>query len=61
VKRNRAKRRLRGALRDLHPDIKSGVDLVLVARPGLVEATWPDLYETVQGLLKQADLLNGMK
>ena len=48
VHRNRAKRLLREAMRALLPGISSNLDLILIARPGLVTAT---LEETRQALL----------
>ena len=39
VYRNRAKRLLREAMRTLIPNIASGLDLILIARPGLASAT----------------------
>ena len=48
VHRNRAKRLLREAMRTLLPNIASNLDLILIARPGLVTAT---LEETRQALL----------
>lgn len=61
VARNRAKRRMREVLRELHPEIEAGVDLVLIGRSGLAEATWPELNQAVRGLLKRAGLVNGAK
>jgi ribonuclease P protein component len=39
VERNRIKRRLRAAFDDLSADLPTGHDYVLIARPGLGEAT----------------------
>jgi ribonuclease P protein component len=58
VVRNRIKRRLREAWRALLPDVKRGRDYVLVARPGLAEASeergaqW--LAERVREVLQKA-------
>lgn len=52
--RNRAKRRMREALRELQPGVAGGWDLVLVARPGLNEAEWPELLSAVSALLQRA-------
>ena len=61
VARNRAKRRMREVLRELHAEIEAGVDLVLIARPGLAETTWPELEQAVRGLIKRAGLASGAK
>ena len=57
VKRNRAKRRLREALRCLQADVSPGWDLILGARAGVNEAAWPDLLKAIEGLLKKANLI----
>ena len=57
VKRNRAKRRLREALRRLQADVLPGWDLILVARTGLVEAPWPQLLKAIEGLFRKANLI----
>ena len=56
VKRNRAKRRLREALRQMAPELKSGWDVVLIARRALNEADWESLKTAVESLLRRADL-----
>ncbi len=61
VRRNRAKRRLREALRTLNPEIAAGWDLVLVARPGLDEAEWPELLAALKQLLRRARLIKDNK
>ncbi len=52
VRRNRAKRRLRAAIREEQLD--PGWDLVLVARPALTEAAWDDVSGAVHALLVTA-------
>jgi ribonuclease P protein component len=59
VKRNRAKRRMRAAVRVLSADIQPGWDLVLTARPGLDAAGWPELLEAIGKLVRRAQLANG--
>jgi ribonuclease P protein component len=56
VRRNRAKRRLRETFRPLMPDLPGGWDLVVVARPALLEAEWPALQAAARLLLKRAGL-----
>ena len=57
VHRNRAKRLLREAMRTLIPDIASNLDLVLIARSGLVSATLEDARHALLNLLQRAKLL----
>ena len=57
VHRNRAKRLLREAMRNLIPDIASNLDLVLIARPGLVSATLEDARYALLNLLQRAQIL----
>ena len=57
VTRNRTKRLLREALRSLLPNIASSLDLVLIARPGLVSATLEDTQRALQNLLQRAKIL----
>ena len=58
VYRNRAKRLLREAMRTLLPNLASNLDLVLIARPGLVSATLGDTERALQNLLQRAKILN---
>ena len=57
VYRNRAKRLLREAMRTLLPNIASGLDLILIARPGLVSATLEDTRRALLNLLQRARVL----
>lgn len=57
VYRNRAKRLLREAMRALIPDIASGFDLILIARPGLISATLEETRRALLILLQRADIL----
>jgi ribonuclease P protein component len=57
VYRNRAKRLLREAMRTLIPNIASGVDLILIARPGLVSATLEETRQALLTLLQRAQIL----
>lgn len=58
VKRNRAKRRLRAALRQAAAEVAAGWDLILVARPGTNHAKWPDLLAAVNQLLRRARVID---
>lgn len=57
VTRNRAKRLLREAMRPLIPDVASGLDLILIARPGLASASLEETSQAVHNLLIRAQLL----
>ena len=57
VHRNRAKRLLREAMRSLLPNIASSLDLILIARPGLVTATLEDTRQALLNLLQRAQIL----
>ena len=58
VYRNRAKRLLREAMRTLIPDTASGLDLILIARPGLVSATLEDTRQALLNLLQRAQIFS---
>jgi ribonuclease P protein component len=57
VYRNRAKRLLREAIRPLLPTITPGLDLILIARPGLVSATLEESRQALLTLLQRANVL----
>jgi ribonuclease P protein component len=57
VYRNRAKRLLREAMRTLLPSITPGLDLILIARPGLVTATLEETRQALLTLLQRAKSL----
>ncbi|RPJ22443.1 MAG: ribonuclease P protein component [Chloroflexi bacterium] len=57
VYRNRAKRLLREALRPLIPNLISGLDLIVIARPGLVSATLEETRQALLILLQRAQIL----
>lgn len=57
VDRNRAKRLLREAMRSLLPRIASNLDLILIARPGLVTATLEETRNALLNLLQRAKIL----
>ena len=57
VHRNRAKRLLREAMRSLIPSISSNLDLILIARPGLVTATLEETRRALLTLLERAKIL----
>ena len=49
VVRNRVRRRLREALRAMAPSFQPGWDVLIIARPGIVDAD----YQTVVGALRR--------
>jgi len=57
VRRNRARRLLREAVRPCLPALRPGCELILMARPALVEAPFAEVCQAVQGLLRQSGLL----
>ena len=57
VQRNRAKRRLREVFRLNRPHFRGPVDVVLVARPAIVNAAWQAVVGEMTALAAQAGLL----
>jgi ribonuclease P protein component len=56
-KRNRARRQLREAYRQIRPHLSGHVDLIFVARRSLLHATWNEIKNEMHSLLTQANLL----
>ena len=57
VKRNRAKRLLREAIRTLLPTLPTGRDILLIARPPLVTCSIFEVREALLTLLRRAGLV----
>ena len=57
VYRNRAKRLLREAMRTILPNITPGLDLILIARPGLTSASLEEARQALLTLLHRAQIL----
>ncbi len=57
VQRNRAKRRLRAAIRTLVPRLEPGWDAVILARHPLSQAFFQDLQEALQSCFQRARIL----
>jgi len=55
--RNKIKRRMREAIRLRLPHIKSGFDLVLIARQPIRQATYAEIEQALESLLRKFDLL----
>ena len=56
-KRNRARRQLREAYRQIRPHLNGQVDLIFVVRRALLKATWNEIKNEMHSLLTQAGLL----
>ncbi len=57
VARNRAKRLLREAARHLYPHLVPGWDLVLIARPPILDVKEPQVEAALERLAREAGLL----
>lgn len=57
VVRNRVRRLLREVMRNLHPTIKTGYDIILIARAKIVGQPFTVICQVVQDLLQGAALL----
>jgi ribonuclease P protein component len=55
VDRNRAKRRLRHALQAVQSQGRPGRDHILIARPGLLAASWDELLLALSELFERAE------
>ena len=58
VKRNRAKRLLSEAIKDLLPQIKSGFDVVFLAKKNLIEANLWQIKKEISLLFRKTYLLS---
>ena len=58
VKRNRAKRLIRAAAQELHPQIKAGWDLIIIARAPIIQVKTPQVRNALQQLLQRAHLFD---
>ena len=54
VKRNRLRRRIRAAYRMQKDALPKGCDIALLARPGLLEASWRDVMRDVRKTVERA-------
>ncbi|MCS7066022.1 MAG: ribonuclease P protein component [Fimbriimonadales bacterium] len=59
VQRNRARRRLRAACRALWSQLPTGYDLVLTARPVVLNAPFVEIQQELTDALRQLGLLQG--
>jgi RNase P protein component len=44
-------------MRGLLPHVADGWDLILIARPGVVEAAWPDVQRAVEAVMRRGGAL----
>ena len=57
VVRNRCRRRLREVYRLEKPQLKTGYDIILVARSRTATASWPELQKQFRRLCRKVDLM----
>jgi ribonuclease P protein component len=57
VQRNRAKRRLREAVRRRLPEVIAGIDVMLIARERIRIASFDEVQEAVDVLMRRAGML----
>lgn len=60
IRRNRAKRLLRAAIQPLLPRLSSGWDLILIARPGIIQTQTNEVQQVLEVLLQRAKLIENM-
>jgi ribonuclease P protein component len=58
VRRNRAKRQIREVIRPLIPSLRTGWDILILARKPMLEAAFQEIEAAIRSLLQQADILN---
>lgn len=58
VKRNRARRLLREAVRLLHPQLRAGYDVVIIARPQVVGQPFTAVQSAILQTMRRAHLTN---
>jgi ribonuclease P protein component len=57
VVRNLVRRRLREVIRQHHPHLRAGYDIVLIGRPGIVLQPFNALHRIIEELARRASLL----
>ena len=60
VARNRVRRRLREALREMAVSFRPGWDVLIIARPAIVDADHSALVEALRRTLERGGVLRGM-
>jgi ribonuclease P protein component len=56
IQRNRVRRRLRELIRERYGDLGTGWDLLVIARPPAVQATYAELREALTNALRRAEI-----
>jgi ribonuclease P protein component len=59
VVRNRVRRRIREALREMAPSFQPGWDVLIIARPPVIDVEFRTLTGTLHGLLRRGGVLGG--
>ena len=59
VIRNRIKRQIRAAFRQLLPKLSAGWDVVIVVKPAALECNYGEFLQELEQLLVQAEVING--
>jgi len=59
VVRNRVRRRLREALRAMAPSFQPGWDVLIIARPAIIDADHETMVGTLRRLLERTGVLGG--
>ena len=59
VKRNRSRRLMRAAYRAIEPNVKSGYDIIFVARAAITECREPEVERQLRKTLEGAGILTG--
>ena len=57
VTRNRSRRLIREAIRQLHPHLQTGYDVVIVARPAVVGQHFDHILDAIRTLFSRSGLL----
>jgi len=60
VVRNRVRRRMREAVRLRRASIADGWDMVFIARPPIARATYAEIAQAIEELLRRAHLYKGL-
>ena len=59
VERNRSRRLMRAAYKTIEPNIKSGYDIIFVARAAIIGCKEPEVEEQLKKALKGTEILTG--
>jgi len=57
-KRNRARRHLREAYRQIRPYLSGDYDVLLIGRRNILQAKWPDILREMLALAKRAGMID---